>query len=188
MTNIFVYSDPHYGHQATCTVFKKEDGSPLRPWETADEMNEALVERHNFVVRPNDKVYILGDLAMRKNHLHHFGRLNGDKVLIKGNHDVYGCTEYRKYFRDIRGCHIIDNCILSHIPIHPQSMERWRLNVHGHLHSNEVMDDLRGVADPRYICVSVEQPWMNFTPIAWEELMVVAGQRKDAYDNAFRDS
>lgn len=176
MTNIFVYSDPHFGHQATCTTFKKADGSDLRPWNVAQDMNEALIENHNKVVGPKDKVYILGDLSMRKTHLHHLGRLNGDKVLIRGNHEMENYKEYAKYFRDIRSYHQLDKCILSHIPIHPQSMYRWKVNVHGHLHSEEVLSE-DGRPDKRYICVSLEQPWMNFHPIAWEDLMKVVEAR-----------
>ena len=176
MSNTFVYADLHYGHQATCTVFKWPDGRPLRPWDTQEEMTETLIQNHNEVVRSHDKVYILGDLVMHKKHLHHFERLNGDLVLIKGNHDIFHLDLYLKYFRDIRACQVIDKCVLTHIPIHPASIERWRMNVHGHLHSNEILLD-DGTPDPRYICVSIEQPWMNFRPIAWEELKKVAISR-----------
>lgn len=177
MSSIFVYSDPHFGHQATCTTFKKADGSDLRPWDVAQDMNEALVENHNKVVGPKDKVYILGDMSMSKTHLHHLGRLNGDKVLIKGNHDIFGIDIYKRYFRDIRGVHVIGKAVLTHVPVHPQCLDRWNLNVHGHLHSDEVLLP-SGKPDPKYICVSVEQPWMNFNPIAWEDLMKVVEARR----------
>ena len=66
-----------------------------------------------------------------------------------------------KYFKDIRGTHQLDKFILSHIPIHPESLSRWRGNIHGHVHDNTLQDD-------RYINVSVEN--INFTPIDFEEI------------------
>jgi len=51
---------------------------------------------------------------------------------------------------------------MSHIPIHPQNMERWKLNIHGHMHSN-VIDD------PKYRCVSVEQ--IGFKPLDLQEII-----------------
>ena len=56
--------------------------------------------------------------------------------------------------------------ILTHIPIHPESLARWGLNVHGHLHANVVKLSLAQIPDPRYFNVSMEQ--INYTPISLE--------------------
>jgi len=175
----FVVSDPHFFHNGMC-IFTRDDGSKLRPWSCKEEMTEALIKNHNEVVRPQDRVYFLGDLIMnrRLELLEHFGRLNGDKVLIGGNHDLNNAREYLKYFRDVRGVHQFEQCVLTHIPIHPDSIERWKFNVHGHLHADEVRHPtVPGQPDPRYICVSMEQPWMNYRPIEWTELMKLAEER-----------
>ncbi len=52
-------------------------------------MNEALIERWNEVVRPQDIVNIVGDLALGKidDSLALVPRLNGHKRLFPGNHD-----------------------------------------------------------------------------------------------------
>lgn len=163
--NIFLIADTHVGH-ANCLTFKTNEGTPLRPFSSVEEMDAVLESNWNKTVRPQDKVYVLGDLAMSKKHIPFFGRVNGEKVLIKGNHDIEKLSVYTPYFKDIRACHQLDKFILTHIPIHPQSLSRWNGNIHGHLHSNKVMLD--GVPDPRYICVSVEQ--INFTPISLETL------------------
>ena len=94
-------------------------------------------------------------------------RLNGDKVLIKGNHDIFRLHEYTKYFRDVRGYHVMNGMILSHIPVHESSLSRFGTNIHGHLHSGRVMKD--GVIDPRYHCVSVEHT--DFRPILFEDVL-----------------
>jgi len=149
MSNIFLIADTHFGH-AGVTRFLREDGTKLRPWDDTESMDEALIERWNKVVKNHDKVYHLGDVVINRKALHTLGRLNGDKVLIKGNHDIFRLGEYAQYFRDIRAYHVMDNCILSHIPIHPLSKSRFRANIHGHTHD-------RTIPDPWYHCVSVEQ-------------------------------
>jgi len=166
MSNTFLVSDTHFGHLGV-TQFLRADGTKLRPWTTPEEMDEALVENWNKTVKPTDKVYHLGDVVINRKALITLGRLNGEKVLIKGNHDLFRLDEYTKYFKDIRGSHKLGEFILSHIPIHPDSLARWTTgNIHGHLHDGRVM--LNGEIDKRYICVSVEH--INYTPIPFEEI------------------
>jgi len=172
MPGVFLISDTHFGHEKTCTVFKTEDGSPLRPFSCAEEMDEEMVKRWNERVRPNDKVYHLGDVVISRKHLKTLGRLNGDKILIRGNHDVFKLEDYTQYFRDLRGYHVMNGMILSHIPIHEQQLARFGCNIHGHLHSHRVMrKNQYGVSeiDPRYQSVCVEQ--IDFAPILFEDLI-----------------
>lgn len=178
MPSVFLVSDTHFGHEKTCTVFKREDGSPLRPFGSAEEMDEYMVEAWNKRVRPNDKVYHLGDVVISRKNLSILSRLNGDKVLIRGNHDIFKLEDYTQYFRDIRGYHVMNGLILSHVPVHSESLARFGANIHGHLHANRVMKP-QGVdshsgeilyskeIDSRYFNVSVEQ--IDFTPILFEE-------------------
>ena len=116
-------------------------------------------------------MYFLGDLVFSKKHIHLVGRMNGRKVLIKGNHDKLDLKDYLPYFDDIRGCHQFDGMILSHIPIHEGSLGRWGTNVHGHLHANRVKRVVEGleVDDPRYYSVCMEQ-LDDYTPISLEQL------------------
>ena len=172
MPSVFLISDTHFGHEKTCTVFKREDGSPLRPFANAEEMDEFMVKAWNECVKPNDKVYHLGDVVINRKFLHVLGRLNGDKVLIRGNHDIFKLEDYTQYFRDIRSYHVMNGMILSHIPIHEQQLARFGCNIHGHLHSNRVMRTNKyGVQeiDPRYHSVCVEQT--DFTPILFEDVI-----------------
>jgi calcineurin-like phosphoesterase family protein len=133
-------------------------------------MDENMVENWNKVVKPNDRVYHLGDVCFKNAYLQAIiPRLNGYKnaVLIKGNHDSLKLSQYAQYFKDIRACHQLDRFILTHIPIHPESLSRWKANIHGHLHGNIVkLPD--GSPDNRYINVSVEQ--IDYTPIAFETI------------------
>ena len=178
MPATFLYSDPHFGHAGVCR-FLREDGSKLRPWNDPAEMDEELVKRFNERVRPNDKCYFLGDVVINRKALSTLARLNGDKVLIRGNHDIFRDDEYRQYFRELRAYHVLNGLILSHIPIHEASLGRFGCNIHGHLHASRVKR-VRGVnaktgeilygteIDPRYHCVCVEQT--DFAPILLEDV------------------
>lgn len=173
MPSVFLTSDTHFGHTNICK-FTTADGKPVRPWDNAEEMDEALVANWNAVVKPNDKVYHLGDVVINKKALKTVGRLNGDKVLIRGNHDIFSDAEYQQYFRSLRGYHVMNGMILSHIPVHPDSLGRFGVNIHGHLHTNRVMKKIfdyveRDVIDTRYHCVCVEQT--DFTPILFEDVI-----------------
>lgn len=167
MPSVFLVSDTHFGHEKTCTVFKRPDGSSLRPFSSAEEMDEEMVRRWNERVKPNDKVYHLGDVVISRKHLNTLRRLNGDKVLIRGNHDIFKLTDYTEHFRDIRGYHVMNGMILSHIPVHSESLARFGTNIHGHLHAERVMKD--GKIDPRYHCVCVEHT--DFAPILFEDVI-----------------
>jgi calcineurin-like phosphoesterase family protein len=174
MPAVFLVSDTHFGHAGVCR-FTRDDGvTKLRPWDSAEEMDEAMIEAWNERVRPNDKVYHLGDVVINRRAMATLSRLNGDKVLIRGNHDIFRDDEYRKYFRELRAYHVMNGLILSHIPIHEESLGRFGTNIHGHLHSNRVMklDTYlnRKIVDVRYHCVCVEQT-PDFAPILFEDVL-----------------
>lgn len=172
----------HFGHDAMYT-FRRKNGEKVRPYQNAAEGDAVMVENWNRVVKPGDKVYVLGDVAFRPEHLAVMNSLNGSKVLIKGNHDDLQMSVYAKYFRDIRATHQLENEILSHIPLHPQSLYRHKtggywLNIHAHLHSEAVMEGDEGCPDdlmrphmsedPRYFSVCVER--IGYTPISIDEI------------------
>jgi calcineurin-like phosphoesterase family protein len=174
MPAIFLVSDTHFGHAGVCNFMRNDGVTKLRPWDNPEEMDEEMVKRWNETVRPNDKVYHLGDVVINRKALKTLGRLNGDKVLIRGNHDIFRDDEYRQYFRELRAYHVMNGMILSHIPIHTDSIGRFGTNIHGHLHANRVMylptwriDDTR--IDPRYHCVCVEQT--DYRPILFEDVI-----------------
>lgn len=157
MAKTWLTSDHHFGH-AGVTKFLRDDGTPLRPWDDVTEMNVALIERWNSVVSHEDKVYHLGDFCLNPKAKWIQHKLNGTKVLIKGNHDTMKLSEYDG-FADIRAYHKLDNVLLAHIPVHESQKGRYRAQAHGHLHYREL-------DDPWYINVSVEL-W-DYTPVDWE--------------------
>ena len=179
MPSVFLVSDTHFGHKGVCHFTRNDGVTKLRPFDTPEEMDEFMVEAWNARVRPNDKVYHLGDVVMSRRSLSIMDRLNGDKVLIRGNHDIFKDEDYRKYFRELRAYHVMNGMILSHIPIHSESLGRFGVNIHGHLHANRVMRPARVLEefidhgcttiDERYHCVCVEQT--DFAPILFEDVV-----------------
>ncbi len=164
MPNTFFIADNHFGHK-NVIEFEKEDGELLRNFLTLDDMHEHMIEKWNNVVKLHDTVYVLGDVVINRKAFPLLHKLSGRKILVKGNHDIFPIMDYLEYFDDVRAYKVLtaDGIICSHIPIHPDSLERWKFNVHGHLHNNSVNDK-------RYFCVSAEQ--LNYTPIALDELRV----------------
>lgn len=82
MSKNFYISDLHLGDLETMEIDN-------RPFETLGEQNRKIISNWNEVVGINDNVYIIGDfseydLDMTRDILN---RLNGDKVIILGNHD-----------------------------------------------------------------------------------------------------
>lgn len=171
--NIFFISDTHFGH-ANMITFVNYDGTRMRPFNSVEECDELMIENWNKIVKPTDRIYHLGDVVYKcKNRDEIMQRLNGEKVLIKGNHDRDQLGWYMKYFKDIRGTHHIDgNYLLGHFPIHSDSKGRFVRQLHGHIHAQEVMKTVWyptgfGIEpDPWYrnCCVEVS----DYAPIPFE--------------------
>lgn len=154
MSRVFIISDTHFGHG---NILR------LRPgFSTVEEMNAALIHNWNSVVTKRDTVYHLGDVAWTKKAAYEcLPQLNGNKILVAGNHDVWSWVS--PFFDKILGARHYSEFILTHIPIHPTEFYEWKLNLHGHLHTTRVLTQDSSSNDPRYLCVSVEQ--INYTPV-----------------------
>jgi calcineurin-like phosphoesterase family protein len=152
-------------------TFKRDDGSPLRNFTNITEHDEYIIAQHNKVVSKDSKTYFLGDVVFSHKNLYLLDRMNGEKVLIKGNHDKCKLSQYLPYFKDIRGSHQMDGILMTHIPVHPESLARWGYNIHGHLHYNKVPDQY-GRPDKRYLNVSLEC-LNDYTPLSLEEVLAL---------------
>ncbi len=130
---IWFTSDLHLGHRAAINMCE-------RNFETVDEMNKTLIRNFNACVKKNDTVYILGDIAHRTpveevNQL--ISKLNGHKILCKGNHDKkYDETLFEGIYDFLEIAVNGINISLMHYPMMewPKS-RRGSLHLHGHIHS-----------------------------------------------------
>lgn len=182
-----MYTLTHTFYHGNICKFLKKDGSKLRPWDDATEMTEEMIQWYNEMVSDQDRVYILGDVAFSATNIRDsVSRLKGRKVLVPGNHEPTKMRKYFDLFDDVRGYVVKKGFIMSHIPIHEQSLSRWQLNIHGHLHYNTVKTDGHGkkgdptyddlletVDDSRYFCACVERT--NFRPIELDQILTERG-------------
>lgn len=150
MNHVWVIADTHFSHRKVVE---------FRPWATVEAHDRELVERWNATVRKDDTVWHLGDVCLGgRDKLEIMRSLNGRKKLVLGNHDTYPRELYAEHFTKIFGAAEFSDCILTHIPVHPYQLDsRYRLNVHGHMHSAVIDGDLR------YVCVSAEQ--IDYRPV-----------------------
>jgi calcineurin-like phosphoesterase family protein len=88
-------SDWHLGHVNMTRAGKDLCG---RPFDTPDEMNEAIVTYANEATKPEDELYILGDIAMGKldESLPWLTRVHCRLILLPGNHDRFSFAYQRK--------------------------------------------------------------------------------------------
>ena len=108
-----------------------------------DYMNETMVKEWNEIVDPFDKVFILGDVAFlpAAKAVQYMNRLNGQKVLVRGNHDrkILNDPVFRSCFIEIHDYLDINyngtKVVMFHYPIAEwDQMHRGAVHFHGHLH------------------------------------------------------
>lgn len=159
---VWFISDTHFGH-ANILTFADEQGRRVRPeFASVEEMDEQLVTNWNASVRPSDHIYHLGDVAMRRQDVERImPRLHGHKRLVRGNHDIFKTAMYYRFFDEIYGSRVLDGMLFTHIPVHPQSLGRFRANIHGHIHE-------RKEYGPGYLNISVERT--GYQPLSLEEI------------------
>lgn len=139
---VFFTSDLHFGHERSI----KFDS---RPFESVEKMNEELIIRWNNKVRAGDLVYCLGDMFWKGNCefvQNTLNRLNGQVILIKGNHDRWlhnsGNKKLLAAVKDYDDIKVtlqngkVKRCVLSHYPIHfCNGHYHNTIMLYGHVHN-----------------------------------------------------
>jgi calcineurin-like phosphoesterase family protein len=134
---IYYISDLHLGHR---NVIEMDH----RPFETIEEMDEAIIARWNERVTEEDDVYIVGDFAYRNGYTAdwYLRRLRGRKHLVCGNHDYL--TQQNEKAMDllasVEKMHYIQDAgrgvLLCHYPVAEWYGKRYGgYHVHGHIHN-----------------------------------------------------
>lgn len=168
MSSVIRYiSDPHFHH---------ENMAIRRGFENAEQMNNHIIQEWNKVVGKRDITWILGDITMEKANYSILDKLNGIKKVVLGNHDKpQHVTQLLKHVNQVCSCFKKGGIIFTHIPIHESELNRFRYNIHGHTHENNILDSNHDKAwkekDKRYINVCMEV--LNYQPKTIEELLHV---------------
>lgn len=179
-------SDLHFGH-ANVIRF---DG---RPFADTKQMEEVLIDNWNGVVTEKDTTFILGDFCWgtEPEWKRIVPQLNGDKVLIRGNHDLKSMSSgLKKMFQDIKeykeitddGKHVI----MCHYPIllYKSSYNPDCYMLCGHVHTTRENDFLNKWREElkssrtmnshncgNIINVGCMMPYMGYTPRTLQELI-----------------
>lgn len=184
MAKVFFTADLHFGHENVI----KLDG---RPFASVEEMDEELIRRWNAKVGKGDLVYVLGDMIWQ---CHNDGavelikKLNGQIILIKGNHDRFlknaaskNALAAVKDYDDIR-VSLADGtkrrCILSHyyIPMYNGHFSN-AIHLHGHSHFTDEADvevdmteKLNEMGFPGEV-YNVGCMYWNYEPVTLDEIL-----------------
>lgn len=182
--SVFFTSDLHFNHK---NIIDYDE----RPYKNVEEMEVGLIKNWNNTVGRKDKVYIIGDFAMGNTYhwrsiIH---QLQGDLVLVRGNHDVDSKATMARLiddgvpmFQDVADILFkrmdgID-LTLCHYPYstyegedrylarRPANTGRWLL--HGHTHKGPIVQKNM---------INVGCMLWNYRPVAWEKLrMIIQGE------------
>ncbi len=131
---VWFTSDTHFGHGGALGLFR-------RSFPSVAAMDEALVERWNAVVGPDDDIWHLGDFAIGRKPdamAALLARLAGRKHLVAGNNDgpatraLAGWAEVVPYAElTLDGMQLV----LCHFPFRSWAgMSKGAVNLHGHCH------------------------------------------------------
>ena len=180
---VFFTSDLHFGH---ANVIKFDD----RPFKTVEEMDSELIKRWNSKVGKGDIVYVLGDFIWRSSSESPalIKSLNGQIILIKGNHDRFlhnakakNALAGLKDFDDI--CVNLEDgskrrCILCHYFMPFYIGHRYgAIHLHGHSHTTEESDEERRIIkelkekgyNPKIYNVGCM--YWNYEPVTLDEIL-----------------
>lgn len=133
IVSVYFTSDLHLGHRLA---------SEKRGFKSIDEHDAAVIESILSVDNKRAMIWVLGDVAMKKESLNKLSVLKSRLKMVMGNHDQYELSLYLNYFAEVKGFLKYKNLWLSHCPIHPQEMYRCKANVHGHIHKGTESDEL----------------------------------------------
>lgn len=191
---IFFTADPHFGHE----WIRKFNN---RPFLSVEGMDKALIYNWNKVVPTDGLTFVVGDIGSTNEAriVEIFQQLNGDKILIRGNHDDdYSDDILNKIFiemYDILYLRVKDDLqsvfnymVLCHYPMldWQNSFEgSWQL--FGHIHTRDEVAEFKTVQiklfDTQYD-VGVDNN--NFKPISFHALKMIIERQKG--DTNFKQS
>ncbi len=178
MRDIFFITDTHKNH-SNIIKFANSEGIVSRPnpftgnpFNDIREHNEMFFDEISKVVKPDSKVYHLGDVIFGQRHMmgEMLSRMTaiGHWRLCPGNHDqiILKSPDLQVFFEKIEIWRIFKEhgFTASHIPLNEECFRgKTVVNLHGHVHKNSLND-------PRYlnICPEVRK---TFAPVHIDEII-----------------
>lgn len=165
---IYFISDTHFHHS---NIIKYCN----RPFKDINEMNETIISNRNSSITKDDIVYHLGDFCLSNDDeiKSIFNRLNGNKILIRGNHDRKPVKFYENIGFEVltHALIVLDEykLMLSHVPLPDVKIKEGYINLHGHIHNKKISDDYpKNYSENRHINLSVDST--DFKPVSLGEI------------------
>lgn len=142
LQHAFVTSDHHFGSWRLPGPFAV----------FSQEQEKELIEKWNSVVGKDDLVYYNGDFSDAGTIIelcHYIEQLNGNIILIQGNHDRFPFEVYKAIFKDIANEIVLKDLELTihHQPMHIRrgaAPMTTKYEVFGHLHRGENLEKMKG--------------------------------------------
>lgn len=140
MAKIFFVSDTHFNHARIPELERPQFIGDL------GGMNEHLLDAWNSVVEPEDTVWHIGDVYLGECPHDVLSRLNGQKHLVPGNHDMTSSGKMKEGLEDYFTIHpqIVrlklrkKHFVLCHFPfVYWEGSARGWYHLHGHTHREE---------------------------------------------------
>ncbi len=180
MTEHWFVSDYHFHHRSLRERYRSH-------WDSNEEMNEALIENTNALVKRNDFLYFMGDFTWRKYGLNILKRLNGQIFFIYGNHDKRNIINKLKNYKNVvwhgeqKGIEAYNQKIfLNHYPMFSWSCSHWGAwQIHGHSHS-DVSDITMRIGKIMNVCIDV----IDYRPINFGQVQTYMERRLDNWNLA----
>lgn len=120
-------ADEHFGHANIIKYCR-------RPYDTVEEMDAALIELHNSIVKDGDTVVHAGDFYFGNKEEEakaYLDRLNGRHIVLRGSHD-YWLKDGHEIWEKKVGDHYVVACHYA-MRVWPRShYNSWQ--VYGHSH------------------------------------------------------
>jgi calcineurin-like phosphoesterase family protein len=175
--NIFFTADYHIYHE---NILKLGKG---RPFANVEEMHAAIADRHNAVVRPGDRVFNLGDFALKCTWEQAYAfrqRLVGEQHFTFGNHDhvawemiqhVPNVFRWYKGDPDSPGAYVlklkgydVPKISIGHFKMCTfTSSHAGSWNLYGHSHGQLP-------EEPRWLSFDIGVDVWDFTPVSIEQV------------------
>ncbi len=178
--NYYFSADYHLSHKNICKYCN-------RPFNSVEEMNEAIINNHNSLIKLNDTFYFLGDLCFgdEKTIAQFLRRLNGKIKILFGNHDktlrkfakkdlnAYSDLRDRiEFLGDYKEIEINNQpIVLSHYAFRVfNRSHRGAWNLYGHSHHN--LPD-----DPHTLGIDVGIDGFGYYPINFEQISKIMSKK-----------
>lgn len=168
-------ADPHLGHEKIISLAN-------RPFADVQEMNKTIVDNWRSVVRPDDDIYILGDMFHRaEDPVNILKQLTGRLHLIRGNHDKFiNDSECRKFFESVDQLLEVNDegrrVILFHYPIVEwNAFYRGAIHLFGHIHNRD--GDAKRIMAQIPNCYNVGMDCLNFVPMTLTQIIDFYGEK-----------